>query len=281
MGGVISYRRIVCDLHGNLRAYQGEIPVEPNEQLSVGPLNYIGESFSYEYTAVDTSGTWRVTEGDVTTTVEGGVRLGTMKLGGSIDARNLTAQATAEFKSCYAWGRGSVDVPGASVTTDGQVEGPFARGLVGIGLDGGGAKVGVSAGQIGGQVGVTVGGQSYGFGGEIGLKAELGLSWSPTTKIALPLITISGPNPIAGVTAFAARAISELIQDPARVTEQLISDMVNVGADAVEAADQVVEGVSEVLRWVFEDEPEDNVFTVDQFQGRRPPYLPPGVVLFD
>jgi hypothetical protein len=279
---VISYRRIVCDAAGVLRAYEGQVAVAADETLPVGPLDFIGESFSYKYSVVDESGALRVSAGEVTATAQGRVQVGTVKIGGSIDGKTLTAQGSAEFVTARIEGSASVNVPGASGNAGGHLEGPAARGSVGIGLDGGGAEVGVSAGEIGGHVGVTIGGKSYGVGGEIGLKAELGLQWGPTSTIKLPLITISGPNPLAGVTSFAATAVSDLVRDPFRTTEKAISDIVKVGEDAVEAVGQVVEDVSEALDDLFggeEDQP--NIVTSDQAQGPRPRYMPPGAVIID
>ncbi|MEU2507164.1 tachylectin-related carbohydrate-binding protein, partial [Streptomyces sp. NPDC007863] len=282
-GGVIHYRRVVCDAAGVLRAYEGEVPVRANEPLPVGPLDFIGESFSYKHSFVDESGSLRVTAGEVTATAQGRVQVGTVKLGGSIDGKTLTAQGAAEFVTARIEGSASVDVPGAAAGGGGHLEGPAARGSVGIGLDGGGAVVGVSAGSIGGHVGVTIGGKSFGVGGEIGLKAELGLQWGPTSTIKLPLITISGPNPLAGVTSFAAGAVSDLVRDPFRTTEKAVTDILGVGEDAVEAAGQIVEGVFDAVDDLFGDDEPNNIFTTDQQQGPRPDLrnAPPGTVIID
>ncbi|MER5891635.1 hypothetical protein ABT105_01255, partial [Streptomyces sp. NPDC001876] len=278
-GGVISYRRIACDSGRVLRVYEGQVPVAANAPLPVVPLNFIGESFSYRYSFVDESGALRVSAGEVTATAQGSVQVGVVKFGGSIDGSTLTAQGSAEFVTARVEGSASFSVPGASANAGGHVEGPAARGSAEIGLNGGGAEVGVSAGEIGGQVAVTIGGKSYGVGGEIGLKAEVGLTWGTTSTIKLPLITITGPNPLAGVASFAAGAVSDLVRDPGRTAEQAISDIVGVGEDAVEAVGQVFEGAGEVLDDIFSDDDDEHVVTSDVHGPRRPP--PPGQVNID
>jgi hypothetical protein len=136
----------------------------------------------------------------------------------------------------------------------------------------------VSAGEIGGNVAVTIGGKSYGVGGEIGLKAEVGLTWGPTSTIELPLITISGPNPLAGMTSFAAGAVNDFIRDPSRTAEKAVSDILSVGEDAVETVGQIVEDIGEALDF-FSDDDDEPIATSDQHGPRRPP--PPGQVNFD
>ncbi|WP_460307564.1 tachylectin-related carbohydrate-binding protein, partial [Actinocorallia aurea] len=279
--GMISYRRVVCDGAGVLRAYEGQVEVG-DEPLPVGPLDFIGESFSYKYTFLDASGSVRVTAGEVTATAQGRVQVGVVRLGGSIDGKRLTAQGSAEFVTAKIEGSASVDAGGvAAANAEGRVVGPAARGSVGIGLDGGGAEVGVSAGEIGGHVGVTIGGKSYGVGGEIGLKAELGLQWGPTSTIKLPIITISGPNPLAGVTSFAAGAVNDLVRDPFRTAEKTVSDIVGVGEDAVEAIGQAFEDVGDTLTDLFGSDEDDHIVTSDQTQGPRPRNPQPGSVIID
>ncbi|MFE2053924.1 hypothetical protein ACFXAS_36370, partial [Streptomyces sp. NPDC059459] len=272
-GGVISYRRIACDTAGVLRVYEGQVTVAANAPLPVVPFNFVGERFSYKYSFVDESGALRVSAGDITATARGSVQVGAVKLGGSIDGKTLTAQGSAEFVTARVEGEASFNVPGASANAAGHVEGPAARGSAVIGLEGGGAEVGVSAGEIGGKVAVTIGGMSYGVGGEIGLKAEVGLTWGPTSTIKLPLFTITGPNPLAGVTSFAAGAVTDLVRDPLRTTEQAFNDLLGVGEDAVEAVGQVVEFVGEAFD-LFSDDEDERSTTTDVFGPRRPP--PPG-----
>ncbi|MET8571961.1 hypothetical protein, partial [Streptomyces sp. NPDC004783] len=278
-GGVITYRRIACDAAGVLRAYEGQVAVAANQPLPVVPLNFIGESFSYKYSFVDESGALRVSAGEVTATAQGRVQVGVVKLGGKLDGKNLTAQGSAEFVTASIEGSASFSVPGAAASAAGHAEGPSAHGSAEIGLDGAGAQVGVSAGEIGGNVAVTIGGKSYGVGGQIGLKAEVGVHWGPTSTIKLPLITITGPNPLAGVTSFAAGAVTDLIRDPFRSTEEAISDIVSVGEDAVEAVGQIVEGVSEALDGLFGDDDDDHIATSDQWGPQHHP--PPGQVNLD
>ncbi|MER7950999.1 tachylectin-related carbohydrate-binding protein [Streptomyces sp. NPDC096079] len=281
-GGVISYRRVVCDATGALRAYEGQVPVATDKPIPVGPLDFIGESFSYKYSFVDETGALRVSTGEVTATAQGRVQVGTVKLGGSVEGKKLRAQGSAEFVTAGIEGSGSGEAHGASGSADGHVTGPAARGLVGIGLDGGGAQVGVSAGEIGGRVGVTIGGRSSGVGGGIALKAEPGLRWGTAGTIKLPLLTISGPNPLAGVTSFAATAVTDLVRDPLRTAEKAMSDILGVGRDAVEAAGQVVESITDAVDgWFGDDEEDRNVVTTDRTRGPSPRFLPPGAVIID
>ncbi|MFE2644635.1 hypothetical protein ACFXDO_19030, partial [Streptomyces nigra] len=272
-GGVITYRRIACDAAGVLRAYEGNVTVAANAPLPIVPFKFVGESFSYKYSFVDESGTLRVSAGEITATARGSVQVGAVKIGGSIDGKTLTAQGSAEFVTARIEGDASFSVPGASANAAGHAEGPAARASAVISLEGGGAEVGVSAGEIGGNVAVTIGGKSYGVGGEIGLKAEVGLTWGPTSTIKLPLITITGPNPMAGVTSFATSAVTDLVRDPLRTTEQTFNDLVSVGEDAVKAVGQAVEFVSDAFD-LFSDDDDEHVVTTDEFGPRRPP--PPG-----
>ena len=276
--GVISYRRIACDANRVLRAYEGKVTVAADKPLPIVPLNFIGESFSYEYSFIDESGSLRVSSGQITATAQGRVQVGVVKLGGKVDGKNLTAQGSAEFVTASITGSASFKVPGAAASAAGHAEGPAARAAAEIGLNGGGAQVGVSAGEIGGNVAVTIGGQSYGVGGQIGLKAELGVQWGPTSTIKLPLITITGPNPLAGMTSFAAGAVTDLVRDPFRSTEKAISDIISVGEDAVEAVGQIVEGIGEALD-VFGDDDDEHTATNDQWGPQHSP--PPGQVNFD
>lgn len=127
-----------------------------------------------------------------------------------------------------------------------------------------GGEIGLSAGEIGGQLGVTIGGQPFGVGGEIGLKAELGLHWAATSTLKLPLITISGPNPLAGVTSFAVSAVSDLARDPVRTAEQAISDIAGVGVDAVKEVYQIVESIAGIFG---DDEDHEHTTTRDDWGG--------------
>jgi hypothetical protein len=147
------------------------------------------------------------------------------------------------------------------------------------GPNGVGGEIGLSAGEIGGQLGITIGGQPFGVGGEIGLKAELGLHWAATSTLKLPLITISGPNPLAGVTSFAVGAVNDLARDPVRTVEQAISDIAGVGTDAVKEVGQIVESIAGIFG-DGEDEDDKHTVTRDEW-GDPNKHAPPGQVLFD
>ncbi|MFK0022837.1 hypothetical protein [Streptomyces sp. NPDC090798] len=281
---VIYYRIRRLDADGVLREHEGEA-LATDTPVPIGALNIPGESFSYRYSFVDETGALRARTGEIAATTEGRIQVATVTINGSVDGKTLTAKGHAEIVTGSVDASASVDAPGVSGGAMGHAEGPSVHASGEIGTDGAGVEFGASVGKLGGQVQITIGGQTYGTGGEIGLKAELGIEWGPTSTLKLPLITISGPNPMAGVTSFAASAVKDFARDPLRTSEKTISDIVDAGKDAVETAGQVFETAKEVIHSVehlFEvDDDDRNIVTTDQQQGPHPRKLPPGAVNLD
>ena len=279
--GVIRYRSIRFDKAGNRSVHRGQVPVGSDGAVPVGGLNFKGDSFIYEYSFVDERGVLRLRSGEVTVTAEGRVQVGTVKLGGSFDGKKLKAQGFAEAVTVSVEASAAFETPIGSAGGSGHAQGPAAGGSAIISPDEVGGTVGASAGEIGGKVQITIGGRSFGAGGEIGLKAEVGLHWGPTSTIKLPLITISGPNPMAGATSFAINAVNDIVRDPVRAAETAVNDILGVGGDAVEAVGQVIEDIAGAVPDLFgSDDDDSNIVTTDQFGGPRVP-LTPGAVLFD
>ncbi|MFC9262246.1 tachylectin-related carbohydrate-binding protein [Streptomyces hydrogenans] len=262
---VITYERKTFDANGVLRVEKGLVAA--GTPVPVGPLHLPRESFSYKHTFVDESGALRARAGDITVTADLRLQIGIVKFEGSVDGETLTATGYAEVVTVRVDGQASFGAPGAGGSAVGHAVGPNAHMSGEAGPNGVGGEIGLSAGEIGGQLGVTIGGQPFGVGGEIGLKAELGLHWAATSTLKLPLITISGPNPLAGVTSFAVSAVSDLVRDPVRTAEQAISDIAGVGVDAVEEVHQIVESIA----GIFEDD-DDHTVTNDVPQGNRGNY---------
>ncbi|MFF0214390.1 tachylectin-related carbohydrate-binding protein [Streptomyces vinaceus] len=254
--GVITYERKTFDANGALRVEKGLVAA--GTPVPVGPLHVPGESFSYRQTFFDESGALRARAGDMTVTADLRLQIGIVKFEGSVDGETLTAKGYAEVVTVRVDGSASFGAPGAGGSATGHAVGPNAHMSGEAGPNGVGGEIGLSAGEVGGQLGVTIGGQPFGVGGEIGLKAELGLHWASTSTLKLPLITISGPNPLAGVTSFAVGAVSDLARDPVRTAEQAISDIAGVGTAAVEAVHQIVKSIA----GIFGDDDEDDGHTV-------------------
>jgi hypothetical protein len=190
----------------------------------------------------------------------------------------LTAQGYAEVFTARVEGAASFKTPVGSASGGGVAQGPRAGGSVIVSPSGVGGRIGASAGEVGGKVQITIGGQSYGAGGQIGLKAEIGLEWAPTSTIKLPLITITGPNPMAGVTSFAVNAVTALVRDPSRT----IIGVVDVGRDAIAAVGQTLDSVADAVGDLFGADDDDcHIVISSQQQGPRPQNLPPGAVIFD
>jgi hypothetical protein len=250
-GGTLRFRSNLRDASGVLRAHEGEVSASTEQPIPIGDIKFHGESISYEYRAVDETGTLRARVGEISVTANGRLQVGTAKFGGSFDGDKLTAKGYAEVTTARVDGSFSVDAPVISAGGIGHAEGPAAHTGVEIGPDGIGAEAGASAGELGGQVSVSIGGKSYGLGGEIGLKAEVGIHWGTTTTIKLPVLTITGPNPLAGVTSFAVSAVSNLLQDPLGTSGDALNDILGAGEDAVEAVGQAIEDVGDALWDIF------------------------------
>ncbi|MEV6205164.1 tachylectin-related carbohydrate-binding protein [Streptomyces sp. NPDC051771] len=260
---VITYERKTFDESGVLRVEKGVVAA--GTPVPVGPLHLPRESFSYKHTFVDESGALRARAGDITVTADLRLQIGVVKFEGSVDGKTLTAKGYAEVVTVRVDGQASFGAPGAGGSATGHAVGPNAHMSGEAGPNGAGGEIGLSAGEIGGQLGVTIGGQPFAVGGEIGLKAELGLHWAATSTIKLPLITISGPNPLAGVTSFAMGAVSDLARDPVRTAEKAISDIAGVGTDAVEAVGQIVESIAGFFG--DDDEDDEHITTRDDWGG--------------
>ncbi|MEV6581239.1 tachylectin-related carbohydrate-binding protein [Streptomyces sp. NPDC051582] len=260
--GVITYQRKTFDANGSLKVAEGLVAA--GAPVPVGPLRVPGESFSYRQTFLDKSGALRARAGDITVTADLRLQIGIVKFEGSVDGKTLTAKGYAEVVTVRLDGSASFGAPGAGGSATGHAVGPNAHMSGEAGPNGVGGEIGLSAGEIGGQLGVSIGGQHFGVGGEIGLKAELGLHWAATSTLKLPLITISGPNPLAGVTSFAVGAVSDLARDPVRTVEQAVSDITGVGTDAVEAVGQIVESIAGIFG---DDDEDDHIVTNDVPQG--------------
>ncbi|MFF4167906.1 tachylectin-related carbohydrate-binding protein [Streptomyces sp. NPDC001741] len=278
--GEIIYKRSVFDATGALVVEEGRVAAGANTPVPVGPLHVPRESFSYRHTFVDESGALRARAGDITVTADLRLQIGIVKLEGSVDGEKLTANGYAEVVTVRVDGSASFGAPGAGGSATGHAVGPNAHMSGEAGPNGVGGEIGLSAGEIGGQLGVTIGGQPFGVGGEIGLKAELGLHWAATSTITLPLITISGPNPLAGVTSFAIGAVNDLARDPVRTAEQAINDIAGVGIDAVEEVGQIVKSIAGIFGDDDEDEEDKHTVTRDEW-GDPKKHAPPGQVLFD
>ncbi|MDX3839526.1 peptidoglycan-binding protein [Streptomyces europaeiscabiei] len=251
-GGTLRFRSNLRDASGILRAHEGEVPASTEQPIPIGDIKFHGESISYEYRAVDETGTLRVKVGEVSVTANGRLQVGTAKFGGSFDGDKLTAKGYAEVTTARVDASFSVDSPVISAGGIGHAEGPAAHTGVEIGPDGIGAEAGASAGELGGQVSVSIGGKSYGLGGEIGLKAEVGIHWGTTSTIKLPVLTITGPNPLAGVTSFAVGAVSNLLQDPLGTAGDALNDILRAGEDAVDAIGGAIEDVGDALWDIFD-----------------------------
>ncbi|MEU2510285.1 tachylectin-related carbohydrate-binding protein [Streptomyces sp. NPDC007863] len=260
---VITYERKTFDESGVLRVEKGVVAA--GTPVPVGPLRLPRESFSYKHTFVDESGALRARAGDITVTADLRLQIGVVKFEGSVDGKTLTAKGYAEVVTVRVDGQASFGAPGAGGSATGHAVGPNAHMSGEAGPNGVGGEIGLSAGEIGGQLGVTIGGQPFAVGGEIGLKAELGLHWAATSTIKLPLITISGPNPLAGVTSFAMGAVSDLARDPVRTAEKAISDIAGVGTDAVEEVGQIVESIAGFFG--DDDEDDEHITTRDDWGG--------------
>ncbi|MGK3937373.1 peptidoglycan-binding protein [Streptomyces caeruleatus] len=250
-GGTLRFRSNLRDASGILRTHEGEVSASTEQPIPIGDIKFHGESISYEYRAVDETGTLRVRVGEVSVTANGRLQVGTVKFGGSFDGDKLTAKGYAEVTTARVDASFAVDAPVISAGGIGHAEGPAAHTGVEIGPDGAGAEAGASAGELGGQVSVSIGGKSYGLGGEIGLKAEVGIHWGTTSTIKLPVLTITGPNPLAGVTSFAVGAVSNLLQDPLGTAGDALNDILRAGEDAVDAIGGAIEDVGDALWDIF------------------------------
>ncbi|MFI1667811.1 tachylectin-related carbohydrate-binding protein, partial [Streptomyces sp. NPDC020598] len=281
---VISYRTDCFGLGGELQGQEGEVSAASNEPILISGPKLPGERLSWNYRAVDEAGALRYRNGVLKAGLNGRVQLAILNFNGSFDGDKLEAKLHAEAVTGRLDGSANFDLPGSSGVLDGYAQGPAIYTDLEASPDGVGGKLGASAGEIGGRVAVNVFGQPYGTGVPVGLKAELGVHWGSTSTLKLPLITISGPNPMAGVATFAENAILDVVRDPQRTSEQAMKDIIGAGVDGAGTIGHAAEGAIGLIGSIpdlFEvDDDEPNIVTSDHPEGRRPP-LAPGAVYFD
>ncbi|MER6558676.1 tachylectin-related carbohydrate-binding protein [Streptomyces sp. NPDC001027] len=284
--GDIFYQCSRFGADGVLRvADEGTVSVDSEERMSISGPAMPGETFSWQWSLLDESKTLRFRRGEYSITADGRAQVAIVNLGGSLDGKKLSAKGHAEVVTAKVEGSTSVTVPGGSAGAGGIAVGPSAHTDVEISPDGAGVEVGASAGTIGGHTEITIGGQKYGTGVELGLKAEAGIHWGPTSTIKLPVITVSGPNPMAGVTSFVTHAVTDFARDPIKTSEETLGDILGAGKDAADAVGQVVELGEDLVglaKNIFQvDNDDSNIVTSSQTSGFRPKTLPPGAGIID
>lgn len=235
------------------------------------------EEFSFRHKFIDESGTLHVEAGNVQAQAGGRIQVGIVELEGNVDGDKIQLSGRAKVSTVEADASASAGIPGAHAGAGAHVEGPSAEASGQLGLDGMGGKVGVSAGEASGRAGVTVFGESFDVGAKVGLKAELGAEWGPTSTIDLPLISISGPNPMAAASQFALNAAKNLASNPLGTTERAAEDLIAAARDATDALDEAIDFVGGLFG---EAPPEDHAVTNDNWDTSGQP-APPGRVKFD
>lgn len=282
---VILFRTSRIDATGVPQVHVREVLARTTEEpVRFSGLKREGDSFSFEYRGVDESGAYRFRAGVFRASAKGRVQVATVKSGGSFDADKLTADGFLEAHTLVLEGEAQFDTPVAvSGSGSARLEGPSASVRAGISPERVDAHLGVSAGEVGGVVGITIGGTPYGVGAHVGLKAEVGFHWGGTTTIKLPVFTISGPNPAASLTSFAIHAAIDLVTDPLGTALDTGADVINAGKSVVDAVGSVLEAVKDVtdgianLLGLGDDDP--NIGVTSDFGNHQP--LAPGAVYID
>jgi hypothetical protein len=235
------------------------------------------EEFSFRHKLIDESGTVHVEAGNVQAQAGGRIQVGIVELEGTADGGEMKLSGSAKVSTVEADASASAGMPGAGASASAHAAGPSAQASGEVGLDRMRGKVGVSAGEASGRAGVTLFGESFDVGAKVGLKAELGAEWGPTSTIELPLISISGPNPVAAASQFALNAAKSLARNPLGTTEQAAGDLLAAARDATESLDEAIEFVGGLFA---DDIPEERTTTNDNWDTSGQP-APPGRVKFD
>jgi hypothetical protein len=224
------------------------------------------DEFEYQGRLVDETLSVDEQAGGARVRGKGRLQVGKVVVHAEVDPENATAKGRVEATTVRVDVDGAVTAPGdaAGVEGDAYAEGPAAHVEGEVGPDGVGGQIGVSAGTAGAHGGVEILGKDFRAGVDVGLKAELGLKWGPTSRIDLPLISVEGPNPMAAATSWAVEAGKNLAEDPLGTLESAGRDVIGVP-----------EGVVDAVGDLFDDDvPDDKAVTTDEQSGPRAPLKP-------
>jgi hypothetical protein len=79
---------------------------------------------------------------------------------------------------------------------------------------------------------------------------------------------------MAGVASFVTHAVTDLVRDPLRTSEEAVGDILGVGKDAAESVGQLVEVAEDLVglgKKIFQmDDDDSNIVTSSQTSGYRP-----------
>jgi hypothetical protein len=178
--------------------------------------------------------------GDVSAKGSASIDVGRVGLSGQIDPEHLTAEGEAKAGTVEVSASGQVHTPVGDAGGDAHAEGPSAEAQGKVGPGGIQGTVGVGAGSAGADVSVDALGQRWGVGADVGLKAELGLQLGPTSRIDLPLVSLEGPNPVAGAVVWGEKAVENLVSDPGGTVEDAANDVVDTATQAVESFGETI-----------------------------------------